>query len=241
LPRDHSADHPSTPAPATCPACAAGDRTHASLEHTNDHLGCDFAADAPLWVVEGGSPLTTRSYRKEFLFACNAAGVNRNLTPKSLRVAGTAMRRAFGESESETWRIGRWSDVETMRGHYSDATSPEAEAVQRAIDQGIALAAGHEPATEADEIAALKAAVLRLQAENQHLKAQLEGQPQVKVPVEPKVTEERLRAVMTPPWSEAEVLRRLGVREATRNYENMRRIANEKNIPLPPRWGTRRV
>jgi hypothetical protein len=124
---EHIEKHRSRPS-SSCAACEEGVRhwggplrnNHAA----NPHTGCDFAADAPLWVNERGDRLDPKWYVDHIWHpACAAAG----LTVKSLgwkpqlkhsRSTGTTLHLLRGTPISEVIRLGGWTDEKMVRDHY---------------------------------------------------------------------------------------------------------------------------
>ena len=124
---EHFTEFRSTPS-EDCEACRNGVRHWGGPmrdDHAhNPHKGCDFAADAPLWVNDLGRPLDPTWYvRHVWHPACEKAGLTKKTlgwTPqfKHSRSTGTTLHLDFGTPVDEVVRLGGWTDRKMIDEHY---------------------------------------------------------------------------------------------------------------------------
>ncbi|CAB4786556.1 MAG: hypothetical protein F2735_00470 [Actinobacteria bacterium] len=117
----------STPSVA-CKACVDGERHWGGPMRDdpdrNPHKGCDFAADAPLWVRENGKCLDPAWHVKNVWHpACEQAGLteeNLGWKPqvKHSRSTGTTLHLLYGTDRAEVVRLGGWTSTQMIDEHY---------------------------------------------------------------------------------------------------------------------------
>ena len=126
----------STPSP-DCPACQDGVRHWGGplrdSSSNNPHVGCDFSADAPLWISPQRQRLDPVWYVKRVWHpACQRAG----LTEETLgwkpqlehsRSTGATLHLDHGTPVSEVVRLGGWENDKMLRKFY-ERQSPETRA-----------------------------------------------------------------------------------------------------------------
>jgi len=159
-------------------------------------------------------------------------------------------------------KMGRWSNLETLRNHYHRLYGGEHAEAAMALDRLRAAELGEDsgPGVPIDgrvrflerQVTTLTAACDALAAENTDLRAQL-GLPDrvperiVPVPVRKKrpskwraVSDVDLRAIITSSASGAKALQQVGVAPAAKNYERLRREAQRLGIEFPATWASQR-
>jgi integrase len=124
---EHIRSFRSAPSPS-CPACSAGTQHWGGPLRDdpgrNPHKGCDFAADAPLFVGEDGQRLNPDWYVKRVWHqVCERAGLTKETLGwkpqlKHSRSTGATLHLNHGTSMAEVMRLGGWSSEQMITAHY---------------------------------------------------------------------------------------------------------------------------
>jgi integrase len=176
---EHLDVYRSNPNPDACEACAAG--IGAVMDNSpNLHRGCDFAGDAALFVVaDTGQRPTPDAYSSMVEVAAVAAG----LTPaeigfrpshKTLRATGATMLLELGAPPELVQRMGRWTNIETLRRHYFRVRDTAKVKATGSLDAQVRGELGLDPvemADPGDRIHYLEGRVVHLEAELATLRA----------------------------------------------------------------------
>lgn len=255
IPRDvtdilasHMRDHRSTPDPERCPACAGGKGEHRDADQANPHQHCDFADDAPLFVMESTKRRCTVNYFSRWVFnkAVHDLGLDTATyrpTLHSLRMTGANLRLEAGQQFEIVRLQGRWSLGSTLFDWY---VRPTREAIldgNERLNSKIRASLGiDDGATEIleDELDRLRLLVEAKDREIEALRIELRTGEQPKRGTgglghegRRRITAERLRVVLAQVDSLAAAARLLGVAPSGKNYKRMREIAAENGIPIP--------
>jgi len=166
----------STPNPKVCAACRAGVGEHTEAHRTNPHQGCDFAADAPIWL----DPVTRKRVEPDdfsetwFATACVQAGLTTERlgfkpTPKLLRATGATMLLAAGVPAQQVARMGRWANVEVLLNHYHRMRESSRADAAHLLDAFARVELGLDSAEEIDPESRVRFLVRRVEVLEQQL------------------------------------------------------------------------
>jgi integrase len=251
--RRHIDQHRSTSNPKVCPLCAAGVGEWTELT-PNEHRGCDFADDAPVWVGFGGGRLHPSTYRLIFDRSLEASGLTRpalgfRVTIKVLRATGATLLLELGTPIELVKKMGRWTNEATPLRHYlrmrGEALHQAIVKLGNAADAELGLAVDDDTPPEV----LLRAAMRRLEtaeAETDRLRElviALGGDPAPPALERAALrdsgvwTEEQLRAAVAGARTQKQILERLGVSLAGKHYRRLAAAAREFDLELPGSWG----
>jgi hypothetical protein len=137
--RAHLVKHRSTPNPA-CSTCAAGVGEILDSK-VNNHAGCDFANNAPLWWdPKHKHRLWGDNFSEDyFAEACVKAGLTPSTigfrpTVKLLRATGATLLLDAAVPITDVARMGRWTNIDTLQKHYHRQRDVTKTAAAAALD-----------------------------------------------------------------------------------------------------------
>lgn len=255
--RRHMDLYRSTPNPAACKACAEGVGEWASKER-NPHRRCDFADDAPVFVNAAGERFVPSTYTGSvFPEAVAAAGLTARLlgfrvTPKTLRATGGTLLLELGVADEVVMRMGRWSNIATLKRHYTKLRDASKHAAAVLFGQAAAAELGLDADDDAPIDVRLLAAQRRAElaeAELVRLRALVEDLGGDPAPITAGAvralaervqrgvwTEDRVRHAVEGAQTQKEILERLGVALAGKHYRKLAAAARQFDLTLPGRW-----
>lgn len=139
--REHVLTFRSTPNPKVCAACREGQGEHTGSTKTNQHRGCDFSNDAPIWWDPTREErVTPHEYSGTwFARAALAAGLTVSAvgfkpTPKLLRATGATLLIDSGVPIEQVAHMGRWKNVDVLRKHYHRMREESKAQAARSLD-----------------------------------------------------------------------------------------------------------
>lgn len=256
--RKHCTTHLSNANPAVCKACRSGEPEWLGTHGTNPHHGCDFDPATPLWRTTDGHPLLPDAISSAFKKAAIAAGLTReklgfSVTLKLLRATGATILLESGIAAETVQRMGRWSNLDTLKRHYNRIRDTEKFKAARTLNDlaktelGLIDTDGGATPAEArvaslvrrntdlvERIAALERVISELGGATD---AVVEQAGRVTVERPRKWTDDDLRAAIESSKTRKEIVERLGVALTKKNYQRIEERAAKLRLTLPPRWG----
>lgn len=251
--RQHLERFRSTPSPERCPACRRGEGEWRE-QSPNPHRRCDFADDAPVFVGAKGARLRPDVFADALEVAAERALLSSDvlgyrITPKILRATGGTLLLEIGVPPETVKRMGRWSNIETLLRHYhrtrDEARWQAARQLSDAADVELGREGGDHELDVEVRLRLLEQRAKAAEVEASILRQRLEALGQLsQAPAPPTSSRwndaDRLSSAVEGAGSRLEVLKRLGVAAAGKNYERLEAACREAGLVLPGRWDSLR-